>query len=165
MPWRPMTPQDLAQVQVLADTIHVSHPEDPEVLAERHCLYPQGCLMLVEDERAIGYALAHPWRFAEPPPLNRLLGELPTDASTYYIHDVALLADARGKGYALQAAERLITHARETGFGNASLVAVNNSQAFWERVGFRTLAVQGLEAKLSSYGPGAVLMVRDLANP
>ncbi|MFD0462089.1 hypothetical protein ACFQY9_09505 [Microvirga aerilata] len=48
MPWRPMTPQDLAQVQVLADAIHVDHPEDAAVIAERQHLYPQGCLVLAE---------------------------------------------------------------------------------------------------------------------
>ena len=52
MPWRPMTPEDLPQVQVLADRIHVDHPEDFEVLAERQRLYPQGCFMLVEDGAA-----------------------------------------------------------------------------------------------------------------
>lgn len=165
MPWRPMTPEDLAQVRALADTIHVSHPEDFEILAERQRLYPQGCLMLVEDEQAIGYALTHPWRLGEPPPLNALLGELPAAPTTYYIHDVALLPVARGKGYAVQAADRLIAHARAAGFGNLSLAAVNRSQAFWEKVGFRVLAVAGLEAKLASYGPDAVLMVHDLASP
>ena len=163
MPWRPMTPQDLPQVQILADTIHVSHPEDFEVLAERQRLYPQGCLMLVEGEDPIGYALTHPWRFGEPPPLNELLRAIPSDATTYYIHDVALMPVARGKGYALQAADRLVAHAREAGFGNLSLVAVNRSQAFWEKAGFRVTALPGLEAKLSSYGQDAVLMVRDLA--
>ncbi|MGO4525616.1 GNAT family N-acetyltransferase [Microvirga sp. 2MCAF35] len=165
MPWRPMTPEDLAQVQVLADTIHVDHPEDFEVLAERQHLYPQGCLMLVEDGRAIGYALSHPWHRGEPPPLNKLLGKLPEATSTYYIHDVALLPIARGKGQAAQAANRLIQMARAAGFGNLSLVAVNRSQAFWERVGFRVLAKSGLEAKLASYGPDAVLMMHDLASP
>ena len=165
MPWRPMTPGDLVQVQALADTIHVSHPEDFEVLAERQRLYPPGCFMLVEDEQAIGYALTHPWRLGEPPPLNELLGKLPVDATTYYIHDVALLPVGRGKGYAIQAADRLITHAHAAGFGNLSLVAVNRSQAFWEKAGFRVLAIIGLEAKLASYGPDAVLMVHDLASP
>ncbi len=165
MAWRPMLPQDLPQVQVLADTIHVSHPEDAAVLAERQRLYPQGCLMLVEDDRAIGYALTHPWRFGEPPPLNERLGELPAQPTTYYIHDVALLPQARGRGYAVEAAERLVAHARDRGFSNVSLVAVNRSQAFWEKAGFRTLDVPGLEAKLASYGSDAVLMVRDLANP
>ena len=164
MPWRPMTPQDLGNVQALADAIHVSHPEDPEVLAERQRLYPQGCFMLIEDGRAIGYALTHPWRFAEPPPLNRLLDATPSSATTYYIHDVALLPIARGKGYAAQLTDRLVTHAREAGFGNLSLVAVNKSQVFWEKAGFRVIAVPGLGAKLASYGPDAALMVRDVAS-
>jgi GNAT superfamily N-acetyltransferase len=165
MTWRSMTAEDLAQVHVLADTIHVSHPEDFAVLAERQRLYPEGCLMLTESERAIGYALTHPWRLGEPPPLNELLGELPAAPTTYYIHDVALLPVARGKGYAGRAANRLIAHARAAGFDNLSLVAVNRSQAFWEKVGFRVLAFAGLEAKLASYGSDAVLMVHDLASP
>jgi len=162
MPWRPMTSEDLPQVQALADEIHVDHPEDLEILAERQRLYPDGCLLLVEDGTAIGYALTHPWRFGEPPPLNRPLGQLPDEATTYYVHDVALLPSTRGKGYAAQAAAMLIAHAREAGFDNLSLVAVNRSQAFWEKVGFRAVAVPGLEAKLSSYGPDAVLMVQQV---
>lgn len=165
MPWRPMAPQDLPQVQALADTIHADHLEDPEVLAERQRVYPQGCLMLIENGSAIGYALTHPWRLGEPPPLNRMLGEIPTQATTYYIHDVALLPEARGKGHAAQIVDRLAAHARGAGFGNLSLVAVNKSQAFWEKAGFRVIAVSGLEAKLASYGPEAVLMMRDLAHP
>lgn len=165
MPWRPMTPQDLGQVQVLADAIHADHPEDAEVLAERQRLYPQGCLVLVEAERVIGYAITHPWRLGEPPPLNTLLGALPGEATTYYIHDVALLPEARSKGYASQVAGMLVEHAKAAGFGNLSLVAVNHSRAFWESVGFRTTALQGLEAKLASYGPDSVLMMRDLTSP
>ncbi len=165
MPWRLMTLRDLAQVQVLADAIHADHPEDAGVLAERQHLYPQGCLVLVEGEKTIGYALTHPWRLGEPPPLNAQLGALPGEATTYYIHDVALLPEARGKGYASQAAGLLAAHAQAAGFGNLSLVAVNRSQSFWESVGFRATAATGLEAKLASYGPDAVLMVRDLASP
>jgi GNAT superfamily N-acetyltransferase len=163
MPWRSMTAQDLAQVQILADTIHIDHPEDPQVFAERLRIYPQGCFVLEEDSRLIGYALTHPWHFGTPPALNSLLREIPTDASTYYVHDVALLPEARGKGYAAQAGELLVRHAKDAGFGNLSLVAVNKSQAFWERLGFRVTSVPGLEAKLLTYGPDAVLMVRDLA--
>lgn len=165
MPWRLMTPEDLDRVKALADIVHVSHPEDMEVLCERQRLYPRGCHVLVEDERPVGYALTHPWRFGEPPPLNSCLGEIPRDATTYYIHDVALLREARGKGYAAQAAGIVIDHARAAGFGNLSLVAVNKSQAFWERMGFRLAPIPGLEAKLLSYGSDAVLMTRDLTPP
>lgn len=162
MPWRPMTAHDLAQVQTLADTIHLDHPEDAEVFANRLQLYPQGCLALDENGRLIGYALTHPWYFGKPPALNSVLAEIPRDATTYYVHDVALLPEARGKGYAAQIGERLIDHAAKAGFDNLSLVAVNNSQGFWERLGFRKTSVPGLEEKLRSYGPDAVLMAHAL---
>jgi GNAT superfamily N-acetyltransferase len=162
MPWRIMTAHDLGEVKRLADVIHVNHPEDMEVLAERQRLYPQGCLVLVEADRMMGYALTHPWRHGEPPPLNSRLSEIPPQATTYYVHDVALLPEGRGRGYAAQAVERLVSHAQNGGFSNLSLVAVNKSQAFWERLNFRAAALPGLETKLLSYGPDAVLMARDL---
>jgi GNAT superfamily N-acetyltransferase len=158
-----MTAQDLAEVQVLADAIHIDHPEDPAVFAERLRLYPQGCLVLEGNERLIGYALTHPWHFGLPPALNMVLREIPHEATTFYVHDMALLPEARGKGYAAQAGEWLTRHAQDAGFGNLSLVAVNNSQGFWQQLGFRPTIVPGLEAKLLTYGPDAVLMVRDLA--
>jgi ribosomal protein S18 acetylase RimI-like enzyme len=157
-----MTPLDLDQVKVLADLIHVDHPEDMDVLAERQQLYPQGCFVLAESDHLIGYTLTHPWSFGKPPPLNSRLREIPSMATTYYIHDLALLPQSRGRGHAAQAVELLAGHAQAAGFGNLSLVAVNNSQAFWERLGFRTMTIPGLEAKLFSYGPDAVLMTHDL---
>jgi len=165
MPWRVMTAQDLGEVKHLADVIHVNHPEDMDVFVERQHLYAQGCLVLVEADRMIGYALTHPWRYGEPPPLNSRLSEIPRQATTYYVHDVALLPEARGKGYAAQVVERLVSHAQKGGFGNLSLVAVNKSQAFWERLNYRAAALPGLETKLLSYGPDAVLMARNLAKP
>ncbi|MBF9232039.1 GNAT family N-acetyltransferase [Microvirga alba] len=162
MPWRLMTTQDLDQVKGLADRIHLAHPEDMEVLAERQRIYPDGCYVLSERNALIGYALTHPWRYGEPPPLNSRLGVMPNPATTYYVHDVALLPEGRGKGYAVQAGELLARHARAAGFSNMSLVAVNKSQEFWERLGFRVTRVPGLDAKLLSYGTDAVMMVRDL---
>lgn len=163
MPWRPMTVGDLADMQILADTIHVDHPEDADVFAERLRLYPQGCAVLEDESYLVGYALTHPWRYGEPPSLNSRLGNIPQNATTYYVHDVALLPQARGKGYAIQMGDWLLHLAEQEGFPNLSLVAVNRSQPFWEKLGFRVAVISGLEAKLQSYGPDAVFMVRDLA--
>lgn len=163
MPWRLMSTRDLAQVQALADTIHLDHPEDAAVFAERLHLYPQGCLVLEEGESLIGYALTHPWHFGKPPALNSMLVEIPRDATTYYVHDVALLPVARGKGHAAKIGALLAEHAARAGFDNLSLVAVNNSQGFWGRLDFRKANVPGLEGKLLTYGPDAVLMTRNLA--
>jgi GNAT superfamily N-acetyltransferase len=162
MPWRPMAPQDLGPVQRVAECVHVAHPEDPEVFAERLRLYRHGCHVLDQDGAILGYAIAHPWRFAEPPALNTRLDALPVAATTYYVHDVALLPEGRGRGHAAEAARRLAAHARAEDFATMTLVAVNRSRSFWEKLGFRGRAVPGLETKLQSYGPDAVLMVRHL---
>jgi ribosomal protein S18 acetylase RimI-like enzyme len=162
MPWRPMTSQDLDDVQRVADEVHVDHPEDREVFEDRLHLYGHGCHVLAENGRILGYAIAHPWRFAEPPPLNARLREIPNDATTYYIHDVALLPNGRGRGHAATIGNLLAVNAQEAGFTTMSLVAVNGSQTFWERLGFRRQAVPGLATKLLSYGSDAALMVRDL---
>jgi len=162
MPWRPMTSRDLDAVQTVADRVHRDHPEEREVFVERLRLYGQGCHVLAEDGEVLGYALTHPWRFAEPPPLNSRLGDIPRDAATYYVHDLALLPEGRGRGHAGVIARMLADHARAQGFGTLSLVAVNGSQTFWKRLGFREEAVPGLETKLLSYGSDAAFMVRDL---
>lgn len=162
MPWRPMTSEDLRDALKVADEVHVDHPEDREIFEERLSLHPGGCHVLVEDGRVLGYAITHPWRFAEPPPLNTRLRAIPADANTYYVHDVALLPAGRGRGHAGRIGDLLAARAKADGFTTMSLVAVNGSQSFWERLGFRTEAVPGLATKLLSYGSDAVLMVRDL---
>jgi GNAT superfamily N-acetyltransferase len=160
-----MTPDDFTTVKALADAIHLDHPEDMDVLVERQELYPRGAHVLVSDGCMIGYALTHPWALGEPPSLNSRLGALPPRPNTYYLHDLALSPAARGKGYAVDAVGMLANHARENGFANLSLVAVNGSQNFWERLGFQIKAFPGLERKLASYGSDAAFMVLDLAEP
>jgi GNAT superfamily N-acetyltransferase len=157
-----MTSRDVDAVQSLADRIHLDHPEDRSAFVERLHLYPQGCHVLLGTGGLVGYALTHPWRLGEPPPLNSRLGEIPRQANTYYLHDVALLPEACGRGYARQIVDRVADHAGAAGYRALSLVAVNGSQGFWERLGFRTQELPGLKTKLSSYGPDAALMVREL---
>ncbi|MCB8820082.1 GNAT family N-acetyltransferase [Microvirga rosea] len=161
--WRAMATEDLPAVKTLADHIHVDHPEDMAVFEERLALYPDGCRVLEEHGRLIGYALTHPWRFGAPPALNSRLQTIPVDATTYYLHDVALLPDARGKGHAAGIVNQIAEHARTSGFDNLSLVAVNGSRVFWERLGFREAMTQALRRKLSSYGSDSLLMRRELS--
>jgi GNAT superfamily N-acetyltransferase len=155
-----MRDEDLPAVNDLAAQVHPNYPEDPSVFAERVRLFAAGCFLL--SEPPTGYILSHPWRFGQPPALNSTLGRIPKDPDTYYIHDIALLPAAQGQGSAGLILEQLGGLARSLGLKTLSLVAVNNSAAFWEKRGFRTVGDEGLTQKLASYDSDARFMVLSL---
>ncbi|MBB5048886.1 GNAT superfamily N-acetyltransferase [Rhodopseudomonas rhenobacensis] len=159
-----MTPRDLAAVNTIAVRVHPDYPEDAAVFAERLALHAGGCFILQGDVDPVGYLISHPWHFAEPPALNVQLRALPAPASTYYIHDLALLPEARGSGAAAAAVRMLIPLARTQDMRNISLVAVNNSVQFWQQQGFHIHVDDALAQKLMSYDAAACYMVRDLSS-
>ena len=160
--WRAMTAYDLEAVEEIASIVHPGFFESQDVLAERHELYRNGCYLLEIGVKPAGYVLSHPWRAGEPPPLNEKLGGIPDDATTYYLHDLALLPVARRVGAASHIVEALVKHAEVGGFATMSLVAVNGSQGFWERHGFVAADDPDLAGKFVSYGADAKFMVRPL---
>jgi GNAT superfamily N-acetyltransferase len=161
MIWSSMTSSDLVEVNDIAGRVHVDHPEDAAVFAERLELYPAGCFSLRHTDKLVGYVISHPWHRQSPPPLNTLLLQMPVAASTYYIHDIALLPEARGSGMASVIVPALVDAAKSQSLPSLSLVAVNQSVVFWERHKFRVLVDGQLDEKLRSY-EDARFMVRDL---
>ena len=160
--WRPMAAADLDAVEAIAAAVHPAYPERREIPAERLRLHPAGCLVLAGDGGIAGYVVSHPWRALDPPKLDTLLGALPASPATHYLHDLALLPAARGKGAASTVVERLVRVGREAGLPTLSLVAVNRSAPFWERHGFVAVRDPALEAALASYDDDARFMVRAL---
>lgn len=150
--WRPMTEADLPEVERLGNAIHQSHPERPEIFAERLALCPAGCLILGNLD---GYIISHPWTLGSPPALDTLLGALPAQPDTWYIHDLALHERARSTGAAPAVVARIATLAQGLPL---SLIAVGRSPGFWKRQGFTPAALP--VGKLASYGEGAAYMVR-----
>jgi GNAT superfamily N-acetyltransferase len=158
--WRPMTAGDLGAVSRIAAAVHPLFPEEDAVFAERLALAPAGCLVLEAPAGPVGYAIGHPWLRRDFPPLDTLIGALPAEAGAFYIHDVALLPQARGTGAAGAVARRLIGLAADLGLGELSLVAVNGSAPFWSRQGFADATDAGLRARLGGYGADALFMSR-----
>jgi GNAT superfamily N-acetyltransferase len=149
---------DLDAVVAIAAAVHLDYPERPQVFADRLALFPAGCLMAEEGGRPFGYCLSHPGIIGQPPPLDTVLGALPRAADCLYLHDVALLPEARGRHLGGALAGLLEEVARAHGFDRVALTAVNNSDAFWQRLGY---GVQPC-AKLASYG-NATYRVKRLA--
>ncbi|WP_248305197.1 GNAT family N-acetyltransferase [Devosia sp. 1566] len=161
--WRGMTTLDLPAVQAIAACVHPSFPEDLAVFAERRALYPDGAWLLDINGAPSGYFLTHPWTAGTMPKLNQLYGTLPSGPPTYYLHDLALLPQARGHGAAGVIVEQVLDHARRAGFATASLAAVNGSAPFWSRHGFVPVDVPELREALLSYEDAAQYMVRQLS--
>lgn len=160
MHWRAMTTLDLPSVETIAEQVHPAFPEDTAIFAERHRLYPDGTRLFELGGAPAGYILSHPWRYGSLPALNALLGAIPGDADTFYLHDLALLPAARGTGAAAMIVGDMLRHARLVGLPSVSLVAVNGSQPFWYKHGFRAVAAPELADQLQSYEAAARLMVR-----
>ncbi|TNE61240.1 MAG: GNAT family N-acetyltransferase [Alphaproteobacteria bacterium] len=160
MQWRQMTESDVPAVIRLAAVIHVDHPEDDAVLSERFTLMPRACFVLDGPAGPVGYTLAHPARFEEPPALNALMRGIPMGADCLHLHDIALLGIARGTGASARAVEHVVCTARENGFVRLSIVAVNGTEPFWQKHGFVPHTSPALEKKLASYDGPASYMIR-----
>lgn len=155
--WRAMGAGDLPDVERISALVHPGYPEREEVPIERLRLFPTGCLIATVGGTTVGYAVSHPGVIGQPPPLDTLLGALPLNADCLYIHDVALLPDARGLRLGEAVVGALMGIARHAGFTCLTLTAVNSSTAFWSRQGF---SIERTVKSLASYGEDAAYMVR-----
>ncbi|KAK0614504.1 acyl-CoA N-acyltransferase [Immersiella caudata] len=161
--WRPMTPSDIPHLLPIANKIHAALPESPAIFTERLQLFPDGCLILSDEStgKVGGYAMSHPIRNGQPPDLDSVLGCIPEDADRYYIHDVALLQEFRGKGAAGRGIRKLLGVAERLGYNTTCLVSVYGTAGFWSRFGFEVVDVgEVLAEKLRGYGDDATFMVR-----
>lgn len=161
--WRPMTEADLDGVVAVAAEAFPDHFEERACYAERLALFPRGCQALADGAGSVhGYAFAYPWQADAAPPLNVLIGALPSNAEVLYLHDFALLKSARGAGHAGSGVEAVVRLGRDEGWPVITLVAVNEAAGFWTRHGFEIADPPGMAEKLASYGSGARYMVRRL---
>lgn len=160
--WRRAVPSDLAAISCMADQVHVDLPERPEVFAEKMRLFPEGCFVLAWGHDTAGYALSHPWKLCSIPPLDDFLGRLPAGCECLFVHDVVLLAEARGRKAGAALVEVTASLARSQGLRFLALVSVYDTYAIWERLGFTAMSDPALADKLASYGDTARYMVRAL---
>ncbi|MGZ4975257.1 MAG: GNAT family N-acetyltransferase [Limisphaerales bacterium] len=160
--WRLANAGDLNDIQKIGDLIHVELPERPEVFAEKLKLFPEGCFALIRDHQIVGYGFSHPWRLKSIPPFNHFMNDLPPAPNCLFIHDVAILPQARGYGATERLVELIESIAINHRLSYLALVSVYNTPRFWARFGFETVVDAALENDLKSYGASAQYMVRRL---
>ncbi len=160
--WLPLSPADADAVRRLADQAHPSLPERAAVFADRIHLFPGGCRRLLLHGELAGYAIAHPWLFEQPPPLDTVFGILPTPADCLHIHDIVVAPALRGHGLAGEFLDAMATVASRHRLPRLTLVSVNDTHPLWSRFGFAIREAPALATKLAGYGSTARYMVREL---
>jgi len=161
--WRPMHAGDIDDVVRVAASAFPHHFEGRACFAEGFRLFPDGCFVLASGPTVQGYLIAYPWPLRSIPPLNSLLHQLPAELDTWYLHDLALHPEARGRGYSRPILDSLAASALRRGVHAIALVSVNASLRFWKSMGFAEVRAEAdLARKLESYGEGSHYMIRKL---
>lgn len=151
---RNMQPADLQfvlEIQSLSYT-HII-PESKESFATKLTASPASCFVALVERRVAGYLVALPWSFANPPLLNQTSCTLPAQPDCLYLHDLAVTPVARERGAGRTLVEAFSAHFEKSELPRACLIAIQNSAGYWQRHGFRPVAISApLQARLSSYG-------------
>ncbi len=134
-------------------------PESIEVVKSKWLASPETCLVyLSKDEVVSGYLLSHPWDYLHPPKLfKELSGEI--SGNYLYLHDLAVDARLKGRGIGKKLLNSLIKIATRKLFKKITLVAVQGSNRFWSKAGFKEH--HGVKVP-HSYGENSVFMEMEL---
>ena len=159
--WRAATPDDIAHINRIEAEVHSFAPERPAVWLERMNLFPDGIRMLARDGEILGYGACHPWRLGEVPALDTLMGELPSEPDCLHIHDVALLPEARRRGFGGAFVRHGLRLACAQAVAHLALVSVYGTTTVWGRCGFK-LSTSHSAQSMQAYGETARYMVADV---
>ena len=124
--WRLMTKQDMNKVHYISlCQWGTDYYECIEVFQDKLDFYSEGCFVYEDENQIKGYLISHPWESTNIPLLNHLLYS-PKQFDTYYIHDVVLLPEYRGRKIAFEIINKLISDKY-----CVSLVAPEPTQYYW----------------------------------
>jgi GNAT superfamily N-acetyltransferase len=157
--WRPASLDDIGAMLRIEAVCHPLFPERAEIHAEKIGLFGAGCRVLAQEGVVCGYGLSYPYRLGVVPPLDRFMGSLRADADCLFIHDVALLPQARGQGAAGTFVGDAADLAWGLGLAHLALVSVYGTTRVWARYGFVETAPRGEAGTLAGYGATARYMV------
>jgi ribosomal protein S18 acetylase RimI-like enzyme len=158
---RVMRTQDLPAVLAIQATCYTQiEPESRLAFESKLAASPDSCFIAELGGCVVGYLMALPWELSGPPALHLETCRLPPVPDCLYLHDLAVEPAARAAGTGKALVDAFFAHLRSTELGRASLVAIQDSIAYWQRHGFSAVQpTHALRAKLASYGENVHYMV------
>ena len=160
---RPARSADLPEIlRIQALCYQAIEPEDAAAYANKLALAPDcAFVMAAADEPLRAYLFALPITLEQPPALNASDLRLPEQANCLYLHDMAIDPAARGQGLSAPLMAAFFAAAQTRQLAWCSLIAIQNSSAFWLRYGFAQQALShspAMLSKLASYGQAQYLL-------
>ncbi len=141
-----ITSEEIASVLgIQRDCYGEGYIEDSRTFTRMIAAYPQGCLRVSVGDILAAYVFFHPYLENVVKPLDLALVLSGTE-DCMYIHDIAVHHRHRGMGITRMLMERVDHETRRGGFNVQCLVAVQNSQDFWGKHGFKKVR------SIESYG-------------
>ncbi|MGQ9866081.1 MAG: GNAT family N-acetyltransferase [Pseudanabaenaceae cyanobacterium] len=136
-------------------------PETAASIQGKQSISPATGFVALSHGEVVGYLLALPWQFAEPPALNAEIDRRPVAPDCLYLHDLVVSPTTRNQGVGRAPIDTFFECLPQSGLRRASWVAVQNAAPYWQRFGFRSVAPSpSLQSQLTTYSPNAQYMVR-----
>lgn len=155
---RQISMQDWLSVMKIQSEAYVDvQPESEDVLQSKAEFSPETCFVAESQNIHIaGYCLAHPWEKCSCPHLYEI--SVPTTiCDNIFIHDLSVSSKFRSKKVAYTLFNKLYEICKNKNYKTMTLVSVQNSKIFWERLGF---SVDHAVNVSSQYGENAIFMCR-----
>lgn len=161
---RPMRPTDLdAVLRVQRSCYPARYLEPPESFGNKLRHAPDSCWVIEAGGQVGAYLVCLPADERNLPVLHDTDWCAPEQPTLLYLHDLAVSPGFRGQGAAQALIDRARARATQAGLRRLALVAVQGSEPYWARQGFRPgqPLQDGLIRSLRSFGDGARFMVCD----
>lgn len=110
-------------------------------------------------ERVVAYCLAHPYPSRRVAVLGTAYSASTADSDNLYLHDLAVERASSGRGIAQTLLHHVTAVAKSSGYRTMSLVAVQDAEGFWLKMGFTPSSNVCVD---ESYAAAATFMTREL---
>lgn len=146
------------QLEIYSDELQ----ESPETVAQRLAQVPDLAIVAEDQHGICGYLFSYRSQRGAITPLDGAFVE-PTHSDCLYLHDLGVAPRAGRRGIGPSLVKHKLQIARQAGLQHCSLVSVQDSAPFWQRMGFQKQSVINKQQAraLNTYGD-SVYMQRSL---
>jgi N-acetylglutamate synthase-like GNAT family acetyltransferase len=135
--------------------------ESSEAFLAKLRVFPSGCKIVDVAGESVAYLISHPWTYEDPPKLNLEAFTLPSSPDVFFIHSVTVMRPYQQCGIGSALAKAAVAIGQGHGFSRLTLISVQDSIPFWEKLGFKQpkSLPQSVCQALHGYGDEATYMV------